>query len=341
MTEREELLRFFKKVLIAGGVLLAAGLVVMMREVLVYLLIALMIAAALTPLLEAGEARRIPRAVTLGVVLLIALALLGLAGIFLLPVLVQQGQHLARTLPGMVMALPHRLPPLPGLERGGAPLGNLGEALQLGLTQGLQALLMAVTSLGHLALVLTFLVFIALDAPTINRTILRLLPADLARTMAGEFAEMGRRMARYVLGQLIISGILASACLVVLLLLHVPFALLLSATLGLFAMLPVIGPFLGMLPSVFIAWFVSPLTALWVGVALYALIHVVASFVAPFVYRRQAHLHPLVMLLALALGARLAGIAGAVVAVPVAAALQVLVTDLYLAPKEARERASP
>jgi len=340
MTEREDLLRFFKKVLIAGGVLLAVGLVVLLRAVLVYLLIALMISAALTPLLEAGEARRIPRAVTLGIVLLIALALIGLAGLFLVPALVQQGQHLARTLPDMVTALPRRLPPLPGLERGRPPLGNLGEALQLGLTQGLQALLVAATSLGHLALVLTFLVFIALDAPTINRTILRLLPVGIARTMEGEFAEMGRRMARYVLGQLIISGILAASCLVVLVLLHVPFALLLAATLGLFAILPLIGPFLGMLPSVFIAWFVSPLTALWVFLALYALIHVVGSFVAPFVYRRQAHLHPLVMLLALALGAKLAGIAGAVVAVPVAAALQVLVTDLYLKPKEAAERSS-
>lgn len=337
MGERGELIRFFKQVLVVGAVLLAVWLIVLLREVLVYLLLAIVLAASLTPLLEAGEARHVPRAVTLGVVLLMALAVMSLAGAFLLPALVQEGRHLARTLPHMLSTLPSRFPVFAGLS----PLGNLGAALQLGLTEGVQAVVVAATSLGHLALTATFLVFLALDAPRINRTLLDLLPIGSARILEGELGEMTRRMAGYVVGQILVSGVLAVACLLILLLLRVPYALLLAATLGVFAILPVIGPFLGLLPSVFIAWFVSPLTALWAFLALYVLNHAVASFVAPFVYHRQAHLHPLVMLLALALGAKLAGIAGAVVAVPVAAALQVLVIDLYLRPKQAMERAAP
>jgi Predicted permease len=128
---------------------------------------------------------------------------------------------------------------------------------------------------------------------------------------------------------------------ILLAILHVPYVLLLGVLLGLFSVIPLIGPYLGMLPALAVALLVSPWTALVAGLLLYLLIHVVGTFIAPVIFRRSLNLSPLLMILSLAAGYRLGGLAGMILAVPMAAVIQVLVVNLYLEPKLRREGRAP
>ncbi|MNT29518.1 hypothetical protein D3C72_1652630 [compost metagenome] len=74
--------------------------------------------------------------------------------------------------------------------------------------------------------------------------------------------------------------------------LHVPYVLLLGVLLGLFSVIPLIGPYLGMIPALAAALLVSPWTALLAGILLYLLIHVVGSFIAPVIFRHSLNLSP-------------------------------------------------
>jgi predicted PurR-regulated permease PerM len=217
-------------------------------------------------------------------------------------------------------------------------LAGVTDALRAGLMQGVSMMVVAALSLGNVALVLTLTIMMALDAPALIRGFLDLLPTGPSRTLETQLPELGYRLAYYVAGQAAISGILAVICLVTLLALKVPYALLLSVVLGLISILPMVGGFIGMVPAVLVAMFVSPWTALWTTAILFVSIHLVGSIVAPMIFQRSVNLHPVVAITALAIGYTLGGLGGALVAVPMAAALQVLVVNLYLEPKQERER---
>ncbi|MDB5095766.1 MAG: family transporter [Cyanobacteria bacterium RYN_339] len=340
MADRDELGIYVQKLLVTLAVVGSLWLLAELHAYVTYVLLAMVLAAAMVPVVKAGQARGIPRAVVVAALVLgvgLALVLLGYA---VVPVLVTQGEQLARSLPGLLASLPTRFPQLPWLANLTPNLGSLAGTLQGGLMQGVSLVVVAALSLGNMALILTLTIMMALDAPALIQGLLGLLPRSYASTLDAQLPEMGNRLALYVAGQAAISGILAVICLVTLLVLKVPYALLLAVVLGLISILPMVGGFIGMIPAVAVALFVSPLTALWTAAVLFVAIHLVGSFVAPVIFQRSVNLHPIMAISALVIGFTLGGLGGALVAVPMAAALQVLVVNLYLVPKLAREQAA-
>jgi predicted PurR-regulated permease PerM len=107
-----------------------------------------------------------------------------------------------------------------------------------------------------------------------------------------------------------------------------PFPILLGIVAGVTELIPMVGPVLGAVPAVFLALF-QPTWKLIFVVAWYAAIQQAeANFVVPRVMRAAVGISPLLTIIALIVGARLLGVAGALLAVPVAAALQVVVGTL-------------
>jgi hypothetical protein len=93
-------------------------------------------------------------------------------------------------------------------------------------------------------------------------------------------------------------------------------------------LIPYIGPFLGALPPVVIALFNDPLSAVWVALMFVALQQLEGHVVAPQVFRISLRINPIIIILSLLIGNQIYGIAGALVALPVAAVLRE--TVMYL-----------
>jgi predicted PurR-regulated permease PerM len=98
---------------------------------------------------------------------------------------------------------------------------------------------------------------------------------------------------------------------------------------GLMEFIPYVGPIIGPIPALLVALFEHPLSAVWLLFAFIALQQLEGHIVAPLLFRRTLRINPIVIILALLIGDKLYGIAGALVALPVIAVLRVTIIYLH------------
>lgn len=140
------------------------------------------------------------------------------------------------------------------------------------------------------------------------------------------------RLGAYVRGQVILMVIIGLASYVGLLLLGVPNAPALALIAGITEAIPLVGPLIGAVPAVVIGFTVSPLTGILVAV-LYGVIQGLENNVlVPKIMSSNVGLNPLVIIIAIVAGSTLNGIVGAVMAIPLAGALQVLAQHIWVSP---------
>jgi predicted PurR-regulated permease PerM len=140
----------------------------------------------------------------------------------------------------------------------------------------------------------------------------------------------------YVRGQLLFSlimGTSAAICLWIIGTIGIfpagaHYAVFFGAFYGLMELIPYIGPIIGALPPVLVALFNDPISALWVALMFLALQQLEGHFVAPQVFRISLRINPILIILALLVGYQLYGVAGALVALPVAAVVRETVVYL-------------
>ena len=145
-----------------------------------------------------------------------------------------------------------------------------------------------------------------------------------------------RAVAGYVRGQLLFSVAMGSGAALGLYLFGVlgifpegkTYAFAFGAFFGLMELIPFVGPFLGALPPVLVALFQDPLTALWVGLLFLALQQLEGHVVAPNVFGHTLRINPLFVIFALLVGAEVAGLIGALLALPIAAVIRETVVYL-------------
>jgi predicted PurR-regulated permease PerM len=176
-------------------------------------------------------------------------------------------------------------------------------------------------------MVLTFLLL--LEGPSLVRSVLSLFPerrAERFRTVGGDAA---RAVTGYMAGNLLISLIAGLAIYVWLRALFIPFALVLALWVAFADMLPLVGATVGAIPAVFVALLDSP----GAGIATLAFFIVYQQFenhvLQTSIMAKTVKLNPLWVLLAVLAGVELAGLLGALLAIPVAGAAQVVARDVW------------
>jgi predicted PurR-regulated permease PerM len=174
-----------------------------------------------------------------------------------------------------------------------------------------------------------------LEGESAIRTLLLYIPNDKregAREIVGEIA---RRVGGYVRGQGIMALTIGIANFVIFLIIGLPAALAVAALAGLFEIIPVLGPTLGAIPAVLVAFSFDPSKVVWVIVA-GALIQLVENNVlAPRVMHNTVGINPIVTLLAIVAFGALFGFAGLLLAIPIAAIIQIILDRSLLRPQPA------
>src|SRR5262249_24886232 len=139
---------------------------------------------------------------------------------------------------------------------------------------------------------------------------------------------IGERMGGWLLGQVALSSSIGLASFVALEVIGVDNALLLAVVAAVAELIPIIGPWIAALPAVAVAFAQEPLKALLTVIAYVLIQQVESNLLAPRIMGRAVRLHPLAVILALLAGASLFGIVGALVAVPVASAVSVVLDEV-------------
>jgi predicted PurR-regulated permease PerM len=171
----------------------------------------------------------------------------------------------------------------------------------------------------------------------LRRWVLTLVPQQRRTFASGLFGAIGAGFAGYVRGvcvNMVAIGLLAwVACSV----LRLPVPVLLGIAAGLCELIPMLGPFLGAVPAVALGFTVSAWYPLIVAGAFLIIQQVESNVLTPVVMRSQVGLRPFPLLVALLIGGSIAGVWGALVAVPVGSAVQVVVVRVVAPAIRARE----
>jgi predicted PurR-regulated permease PerM len=156
---------------------------------------------------------------------------------------------------------------------------------------------------------------------------LSLLPASHADRWRRIAPQIYAAVSGYVLGNLAISFIAGSCAWIAMTVLGIPFAVPLAIVVGFFDLLPMVGATLGAIIVALVALLVSPLIAVVWLLYVFAYQQAENYLIQPLVYRRSVHVSPLATIVAVLVGGTLLGLLGALLAIPAAAAIQLVVQD--------------
>lgn len=330
--------------MIGRGLLLivAVGFVAYLaRSVLAPFVIAAGLAYIISPLVDALEERlRLRRLAVIALLYVVLLTALGV-GIWLLEArLVQETRALQTAGPDVVEAAFVRLLGARDVEVFGQRVGvhvlaqwtrSQLNALLGTPADALQLVERAVEWVAQFLLTLIALFYFLLDGQRVGPYVERFIPAERRARTREVAGAIHRVLGHYLRGQLFLVGLMTVANFLVLdLIFRLPYALPVAIVSGLLEVIPLIGPILAGAIAAAIALAYGG-TGLMLGVAAAYLVlrQVEDQFVMPVVVGRAVHLHPLVPIFAVLSGGAIAGVLGAVLAVPAAAALRVTLDALF------------
>jgi predicted PurR-regulated permease PerM len=325
-----------KVLLVSAAILGGLYLLYLIRTVIGAIFVAIFLAVALAPAVEFFERRRIPRALSIVLVYLsIFLVMFGIGLLVVRPIVngvndfvhkvptyvedlrknktireYDDKNHITDKLKKQANKLPERL---------GDAVGAL-RSVTVGIF----------SAIVQLVIVLSMTFFLLLDGKRITNFLFSQLPPERERRYRAVAADVYGAVGGYVAGNFAISLIAGLTTYIVLTILGVPFAVPLAVLMAFFDLIPLVGSTIAGVVIGIVAALSDFPTALIVWV-IYMVVYqqVENNVLQPFIYRRTVALHPLLVIIAVLVGASLLGILGALLAIPVAAAIQIVVKDWW------------
>jgi predicted PurR-regulated permease PerM len=334
----ERLVRFRATTVLAVlGIAIAVGILLeviwIARHIITWILIAVFLALALNPAVEWFQRHGVPRrGVATAITVLLTLAGFAALGALFIPTLVHEVNGFAQALPGYVDDITHRRGRLgfleskyhitqrvrDAVESGGATklLGLTGTAVAI--TKGIITAVVATVTIVFMT------VFMLLEGPAWVERFFTLLPENSRDRWRRVGHQIYLTVGGYVTGNLLISVIAGIASTIVMLVLGVPYAVALGLLVGILDLIPLAGATLAAIIVSAVGFIHSIVAGIILIVFFIVYQQIENHLLQPLVYSRTVRLSPLAILISVLIGAELAGILGALAAIPVAGTIQVL-----------------
>jgi predicted PurR-regulated permease PerM len=330
-----------RTILVVLGVVLLTifllALVYLAWRVITWILIAVFLAAALNPAVEFLQKRGLGRGIASGLVFLAAILVLTGLGFLVIPPLVNQVVEFIDAVPDLVQDVTEGEGPLGFLERDYGIVEKVRSAVDergaggvLGVTEPALAIAQSVVTAVVGVVTVAFLtLFMLLEGPRTVDRFLTLLPKSTAARWRRVGGNIYRTIGGYVTGNLVISLIAAVCTAIVLFIVGSKYSIALGLVVGVLDLIPLAGATLAaVIVTLVVLVELSWVEAVIVGV-FFALYQQLENHVLqPLIYGRTVQLSPLAVLIAVLIGAELAGVLGALAAIPVAGSLQAIVREV-------------
>ncbi len=308
----------------------------LIRDILLILFVAFIVASAIIPAVNKMESKGIPRFLSVLLLYLVLISIITTAVILIAPPISSQVSQLAGNLPEYYHRADMWFQGLQDLGIGAestsfdsliqsnwsAILGS-GRAIFSTVGGVLGGLFAAI-----LALVIAF--YISVQKDSLVRLLRLLIPKKKNRVTAEEIiTKIQEKMGAWLKGQLLLCLIIAVLCYIGLTALGIKYALVLALIAGITEIVPYVGPFVGAVPAILVALTQSPLLALLV-IILYTLVQQLENaFITPNIMRKAIGLNPIITIVAIVAGGKLAGIGGAIIALPLAVTVSILLKSTW------------
>ncbi len=311
-------------------------LLVQIRNTLLLLAIAVFFAVALGPAVDFFARGRLPRAAAILLVYVLIVCVFAGVVALIVPPVVNGATDLSRDIPGYISDLrdnkairdfDNKYDVTPQLQEEAAKLPDkLGDAAAI-----LQSIATGVVNAAfQLLTILTMTFFLLLD----GRRIARFLITRFGRHREERLQEVAERIYRstagYVAGALTITSINGILTFVVLTILGVPFAVPLAVLMSFFGLIPLVGATIGGVLILIVTLFTDfPSATIIYGIFLIFYQQLENNVLQPFIFKRTVNVPPLAVIVAILAGSSMLGIVGALVAIPIAAALQIVLKEFF------------
>ncbi len=330
--------------LVLAFVCLGFWLLYRFYQVVFILFVAIVLGTVIRPAVTWLYHRGLPRLA--GVVLVYLLIFAFLIGfVFLLfPLIVEQGTTIVAAVPGYYQSLrawmvniPNQLivrlsefipATLPGL----APVQQTGQQMLASAGQALGYVAISSKGIFMAIAILLLAVHWTLDGPRTIQSLLLLIPKGQRQGIGELISAMESKVGYYIAGQGVLCLVIGIMALVAYLIIGLPNALLLALVAGLMEAVPLVGPLLGAIPAAVIALSIAPSKLVWVIVVSVVIQQVENSLLVPRIMRKAVGVNPFVSLLAIFAFSSLLGIAGALMAIPIAAIIQIFLDRFVFHP---------
>ncbi len=311
-------------------VVLSLAFLWVIREIITLFLLAVVFASAMDPLADyLHQKRKIPRGVSVLALYVIVLGLVGVVVGLIAPEVLNQFKLLAQNFPDFWAEFQVKYP---GVH---AVFGNVNAAQILqgfvgtGDGQSVFSHTLGIFNgvLGFFTVLVVSFYLVVADQNGMKELIRPLVPPAKRDLVMSLTNKIQKKMGLWILGQLLLSISIFVMTYVGLTLLGVKYALVLALMAGLLEVVPYMGPIISAIPAFMFALVQSP--ALAVGVIiLYIIIQKTEGYVlVPKIMQKTVGTSPLVVLLSLLIGLKLAGVIGLLLAVPLAGAVLVLIEE--------------
>jgi predicted PurR-regulated permease PerM len=306
------------------------------RHVVAWIVIALFLALALDPFVRFIQHRtHLARGPAIAVAYLVVIAVVIAVGATFVPRLVDEVNGLVQALPNYVHDLTHGRGRLGFLERKYHVVEKVRQQVQnggtrkvLGLSGAALSITKSVISIIAATITIVFLTFfMLLEGRDWVERVYSLFPAESQPRWRRVGHDIYRTVGGYVTGNILISVIAGAGITIVLLIMGVPYAVALGLLVAVLDLIPLAGATVAGVIVCLVAFLHSIPAGIVVLVFFVVYQQLENHFLQPVIYGRTVQLSPLAVLVSVLVGAELAGILGALAAIPVAGALQVIVRD--------------
>ncbi len=347
MTEAAAWRVVLRSICLVFGLLLAVFLVRELQSLIVQFMLALLMAAAATPIVDgltvSERARRWrwrpARGLAALIVFLVAVLLLALASLVVIATVGPDVSGLVMTLPAYATRIQNAIQNLlagnpqlavavnsvlPSLDTAlGGLAGVLGQAPRLlGVASGVLS--------GVVYLIFTFILalYLTIDGERIRQYLFEFMPLDRQAQALVLSERIGVRLGAWARGEALLATIIGGMTWVGALVLGLPYAAALALFAAIGELVPNLGPIVASVPLIAVGFLSSPTQGLLALVLAIVIQQLENNLIVPRVMSNAVNLHPVAVMLAILAGNQLLGIPGALLAVPVVASLSVILDEI-------------
>jgi predicted PurR-regulated permease PerM len=329
---------YAKATLTVVAVLVAIAAAWAVRNILLLVLVAAVLAVGLDPAVRRLERIRVPRGWAVAIIFGATIGVLVLFGFLVIPPLVREVRQLAADIPGYIDRLKDSSGFFGDLERKyqlSERLRDLAQRLPSVASASLGTLLGFTKSIASLVFntltVAILTVYFLMSLPRTEGTVVALVSRPSHRKEdARTLYEALQRIGGYVSGNIVISVIAGVAAFIFLRIFGIPFAAALAMWVAVADLIPTVGATLGAIPAVLVAFFSSSPDGIATLGYFIAYQQVENYVISPRIMSKAVDLSPAAAIVSVLIGGSLAGFAGALLALPLAAAAKVVVRDVWV-----------
>lgn len=315
-----------------------AGLIFiyLVRDVMALLFLSIIFTATLEPLINKMTKRSINRALSIAIIYIAIFLFIILAFFFLVPQLVNQFEDFIKNFPVYINALSSLFS---GLESSASLYG-----INFSGNEFLQSIFSGIfhsggkifsTTVSVMTFFVSVLVIFALTfymlvkEDGMNKFIISIAPQDNKEYIISLVERIKNKIGKWLGGQIILMLIIFVFDWIALSIFNIPYALILAAFAGILEIVPYLGPIISAILASAVGFLISPATGFTVLIVLTIIQQIESHIIVPQVMKKAVGLNPIIVMLALLIGAKLGGTLGAILSIPIATSINVFLKDLF------------